>query len=385
MTSLSSVATTKLDNHIWIYRSQQKTPFPTNLSILRESSSVINCPAPKMTPAIPSENKLHNQPSSLFEKYKLKADFSKKQFNQRVSKTDAKRIEKRRIQSPHSQREADVTIYFPPDCVLDDNKHRTKLQGVCLHVHGGGWLWGDSHHQVAHRCLEMSQHLNAAVVSVEYGLVCHETIFDPVGDTIAALEWIEYCGANELGTELLNVASGESSGAHLLMLAMLHRRDDPRHELQLKDVWKCVNLVYGVYDLSGTPSIRNDGDKSSPLCGNELLWLYNLYCSRLQKQAYEHIDRKNPSISPLYANLSSLPPALISVGTGDPLLEDSLLMAKNYSSFNENKVELVLYEDGEHGIGHFGVQENEIMGDQARQRTLDFMKQHLSYKSYHSS
>jgi acetyl esterase/lipase len=318
-----------------------------------------------MTPFIPPENRLHKQSSSLVEMNKFKANFYKGQFNQRVSKTDIERIQKRRVQSPHTLRSADVTIYFPDN----PGKDKSKLAGICLHVHGGGWLWGDSHNQVAHRCLEMSSHLNAAVVSVEYSLLCHDK-FNPVGDTIAALEWVEYNGAKELGSEKIFVASGESSGAHLLMLAMLYRRD-AMLECQLKDRWKCINLVYGVYDLCGSNSIRNDGDTSSPLCGNELLWLYDLYCARMQTH-----DRKSPSISPLYADLSCMPPALISVGTADPLLDDSLLMAERYSVC-ENDVDVALYEAGEHGIGHFGVQENEDMGDKARNYTLDFMKRHL--------
>ena len=71
-----------------------------------------------------------------------------------------------------------------------------------------------------------------------------------------------------------------------------------------------------------------------------------------------------------------MPPALLSVGTADPLLDDTLFMANKYSAYGNN-IELAIYEGGEHGIGHFGIQEDEEMGTRARKHTLDFMKQHL--------
>ena len=138
-------------------------------------------------------------------------------------------------------------------------------------------------------------------------------------------------------------------------------------------------------DISGTPSIHADGDSSSPLCGNDLLWLYDLYHSTVQKHAKGsdnmqqlNLERKHPSLSPLYANLENLPPALLSCGTADPLIDDTLFMANKYSMYG-NHVELALYEGGEHGLGHFGLQEEEIMGVRTRTHTLEYMKQYLAH------
>eukprot|EP00956_Cyclotella_meneghiniana_P015752 scaffold24432_cov47-Cyclotella_meneghiniana.AAC.2 len=84
------------------------------------------------------------------------------------------------------------------------------------------------------------------------------------------------------------------------------------------------------------------------------MWLYDKYCSRVQHEDESLSNRKNPSLSPLYADLSFLPPALASISTANPLLDDSLMMAEKYLSC-KNDVEIALYEDGEHGIGHFGL------------------------------
>jgi acetyl esterase/lipase len=89
-----------------------------------------------------------------------------------------------------------------------------------------------------------------------------------------------------------------------------------------------------------------------------------------------NMDRRHPLLSPLYANLSHFPPSLLSVGTADPLLDDSLFMANKYCSYG-NSVEVAVYEGGEHGVGHFGLQEDEEMGILARRHTLAFLKEYL--------
>lgn len=368
---------------IWIHRPFEITPASTATTT---NPTILHCPLPTKTPTPPLENRIHHVYQSagslaLEQLCHLKQEFYKTQFSSRVTREDAEsRIRKRTLPSSSSSRGVDVTIYLPK------SKPNTKLHGICLHVHGGGWIWGDSQYQVAHRCLEMTDTINVAVVSVEYSLVSTANNghgqFDPVEEVGATIDWIETTGADELNTKPVYVASGESSGAHLLLLSMLKRRDRPLERMPLASTWKCLNLVYGFYDLSGTPSVCTDGNNSSPICGNELLCMADLYFTKLQEGNHdehnEKIDRQHPSISPMYADLSDLPPALITVGTADPLLDDSLFLASRYC-MSGNDVETVLCEGGEHGLGHFGLQEEDEMGKRAREYTLQFMKRHLEY------
>ncbi|EJK62262.1 hypothetical protein THAOC_17130, partial [Thalassiosira oceanica] len=290
-----------------------------------------------------------------------------------------------------------ATVYSPPH---DDGT--SSSGGVCLHVHGGGWIWGDSRDQVAHRCLETADVLVAHVVSVEYALFTKPSgdgcSFDPVNDVIVALEWIEENHGKVLGAGPRFVASGESAGAHLLMLAMLRRRDRARAGEETEESaassssrfpaersepfderWKCLNLVYGVFDLSGTPSVVTDGDSSVPLSGNDLLFMYDMYTSRMNERLEPDVvalTARDPSLSPMYADLSRLPSSLLTVGTADALVDDTLYMATRLKSFGVD-VDLAVYEGGEHGIGHFGAQEDEEMGVEARRYTLEYMKGRL--------
>ncbi|MEX1280010.1 MAG: alpha/beta hydrolase fold domain-containing protein, partial [Acidimicrobiia bacterium] len=109
-------------------------------------------------------------------------------------------------------------------------------------------------------------------------------------------------------------------GAHLAVATMLGMRD--RHG----DVpFRAASLFYGVYDLSGTPSVRRFGEPPTTLTGPAMDWFVDLFLP-------EGLDRRDPRVSPLYADLMGLPPALFVVGTNDPLLDDTLFMAARWDA-----------------------------------------------------
>jgi acetyl esterase/lipase len=60
-------------------------------------------------------------------------------------------------------------------------------------------------------------------------------------------------------------------------------------------------------------------------------------------------DRRDSAISPLFADLVGMPPALFSIGTLDPLLDDSLFMAARWAAAG-NHAELAVYPESPHGF-----------------------------------
>jgi acetyl esterase/lipase len=83
--------------------------------------------------------------------------------------------------------------------------------------------------------------------------------------------------------------------------------------------------------------------------------------------------RRDPEYSPLYADLGGLPPALFTVGTLDPLLDDSLFMAARWKAAG-NRAELAVYPESIHGFVGFPTE----LGKRAKTRIEDFLASCLS-------
>jgi acetyl esterase/lipase len=74
----------------------------------------------------------------------------------------------------------------------------------------------------------------------------------------------------------------------------------------------------------------------------------------------------------MWAELHALPPALITVGTADSLLDDNVFMANRLAAAG-NEVELAVYPEGPHGIESMPT----VMGKIARERIYDFLRARL--------
>lgn len=213
------------------------------------------------------------------------------------------------------------------------------VNGIYLHIHGGGHTIGsaDSHDQTL---ANMAEKLNLAVVSIEYRLAPENPWPLPADDCEAAALWLVTNMVQEFGTDKI-VIGGESAGAHLSAVTMLRLRDNHGYTN-----FSGANLVYGIYDLSMTPSLRNWGDRNlilnTPICE----WFGN---NLLPPEQYDLEAKRHPSISPLFANLNGMPPALFTVGTLDPIVDDTLFMAQKWLQAG-NKTQLEIYPGGIHAF-----------------------------------
>ena len=87
------------------------------------------------------------------------------------------------------------------------------------------------------------------------------------------------------------------------------------------------------------------------LAGVSYLWMFPIYGSIAF--LYEPL-RRHPDVSPLYADLAGMPPALITVGTQDPLLDDSLFLYARWIAAG-NDAELAVWPGGAHGFNAFPI------------------------------
>lgn len=211
-------------------------------------------------------------------------------------------------------------------------------RGVYLHIHGGGWVLGGADMQDP--LLErIADNTAQTVVAVEYRLAPEHPYPACPDDCEAAAMWLVANAKQEFGTDALTIG-GESAGGHLTAVTLLRLRD--RHGFT---GFRGANIVYGAFDLGMTPSQRRFGDTRLVLRTIDMQQFYNAFLPTVT-------DRRDPDISPLYADLSHLCPALFTVGTKDALLDDTLFMHARWVAAGNEGV-LAIYPGGPHGFTLF--------------------------------
>jgi acetyl esterase/lipase len=211
-------------------------------------------------------------------------------------------------------------------------------RGIYLHLHGGGWVLGGADMQDP--MLErIADNTGQAVVGVEYRLAPEHPYPAGPDDCEAAAAWLVQNGKKEFGTDALTIG-GESAGGHLTAVTILRMRDRYGYS-----GFRGANIVYGAFDLSMTPSQCRFGNTRLVLRTIDIEQFCNAFLATIT-------DRRVPDISPLYADLKNLCPALFSVGTKDALLDDTLFMHSRWVAAG-NQADLAIYPGGAHGFTLF--------------------------------
>ena len=189
---------------------------------------------------------------------------------------------------------------------------------VYLHFHGGGMVAGAPEMMdIPNR--QLVRNYGMAVVSVDYRKAPEHPWPAGPDDGVAVAEWVLANCEKEFGTSRILIG-GESAGGYMTAITALRVRD----ELHAIDRIAGLNLVFGVYDWGKSPSQRgirpHEGYDILTSAGIELFTA--CFVPDMTSE-----ERRRPEISPAYANLRDLPPCLISVGSCDHLLDDSLMLA----------------------------------------------------------
>jgi len=220
---------------------------------------------------------------------------------------------------------------------------------VVLDIHGGGWVIGSPSMNDALN-LGLINACDAAVVSVDYRLAPSTSLEGQIQDCLIAARWLLDAG-NPTFQGLPVIVVGESAGAHLSAACLLGLKTWP--EL-LRRIQGAV-LYYGVYDLTGTPSVHAAGPETLVLDGPGMVDAMRRLTPDLSDE-----QRRTPPLSPLYGDLNGLPPALLIVGQLDPLLDDTLQMATRWGEVAA--VDLWVVREAPHGFVHFGVGQTIVEG-----------------------
>ena len=211
-----------------------------------------------------------------------------------------------------------------------------RPDGVYLHLHGGGMCVGSAAGYDATNA-RLVEAANVTVVSVEYRLAPEHPYPAGPDDAEAAAWWLVEHAAERFGSDRL-VMGGDSAGAYLAALTMVRLRD----RRGSVPPYRGLDLRYGMYDYGGTPAFFQLAGKVPHATGDPTNRGH--YLPGRSAEAC-----RVAAISPLWADLADLPPALLTVGTADFLVDDSLFMAARLSLAG-NDVALALYPEGPHGI-----------------------------------
>jgi acetyl esterase/lipase len=192
-----------------------------------------------------------------------------------------------------------------------------------LYIHGGAWMMGSplSHRAITTRFSEIT---GGAVLAIDYRLMPEHSRMAGIEDCRRAYRWMLDHGPQGATAASAVFVAGDSAGGNLTLSLLAWVRDQG---LRAPDA--AVALSPATDGTLGSPSLRNNiasdamlGPLFGPLARvprSALLWV---------AWVRHRIRPNHPSVSPVFGDLSGLPPLLIHASDVEMLLDDSLRYAR---------------------------------------------------------
>jgi epsilon-lactone hydrolase len=181
---------------------------------------------------------------------------------------------------------------------------------VVLYFHGGVYVLGDAF-QAADLASQVGRRISAKVFSVDYRLAPEHPFPAAVDDALAAYQALLHGGTAPADI----VFAGESAGGGLAVATLVNARD---HGLPLPAA-AFVMSPYADLTLAGA-TLETKGE-FDPLLSRE----------SLSARVPDYTAGQDPDlglISPIFADLTGLPPLIIQAGTHEVLLDDAIRLAR---------------------------------------------------------
>jgi epsilon-lactone hydrolase len=228
---------------------------------------------------------------------------------------------------------------------------------VLLFFHGGGYCSGSI---LSHRRLvtEAGRASKTRTLAIQYRLAPEHPFPAALDDTLAAWSFLRQSGIAARHI----VVGGDSAGGGLT-IALINRLRDAGEPTP-----GCAWLLSPWTDLTLSGSTLATKDAVDPI-------IHRAYLAELI-EAYlpAGVDRKDPRVSPLYADLKSFPPTLIQVGACETLLDDSTRFAAAAGRANVD-VTLEVWPDMIHAWPMWNAHLEP--GRRALARAGEFIRRHL--------
>ncbi|NVM43387.1 MAG: alpha/beta hydrolase [Candidatus Lokiarchaeota archaeon] len=205
---------------------------------------------------------------------------------------------------------------------------------VYLNLFGGGYVLGNLKSRRWTSYL-MSRATNLRSLNIEYRLAPEHPFPAALEDAVKSYKWLlskNYDPSNI-------IIGGQSAGGGLTIATLLKLR-----ELQIPYP-KGAIVMSPWADLTGEAKSLEYNKKYDPEMAEGTANMAKLY---VPNKSY-----RNPFVSPVFADLTGLPPILIQVGSIEGLLDDSVKLAENAKSAGV-KVTLEVYDKMTHVFQSFG-------------------------------
>src|SRR5690348_6827939 len=181
---------------------------------------------------------------------------------------------------------------------------------VVLYFHAGVYVLGDAF-QAAGLAAQVGRRTAAKVISVDYRLAPEHPYPAAVDDALAAYQALLEGGTAPSGIAL----AGESAGGGLAVATLVNARD---HGLP---------LPAAAFAMSPYADLTLSGATMDTKAGADPLFTPQAFPPRVADYVAGH-DPALPLISPIFADLSGLPPLIIQAGTHEVLLDDAIRLAR---------------------------------------------------------
>ncbi len=181
---------------------------------------------------------------------------------------------------------------------------------VLIFFHGGGYCSGSI---LSHRRMvtEAGRVAGMRTLAIAYRLAPENPFPAAYDDVLKAWRFLR-----NQGIPAARIAIGGDSAGAGLAVALINQLRDGHEELPA-----CAWLVSPWTDLTMSGSTLASKDAVDPLIHKDYLnELADAYLT-------PGMDRKDPRVSPLYADIRSFPPTLIQVGSAETLLDDATRFA----------------------------------------------------------